>query len=954
MTQITRKLVPMRGLILLLTVTLGAGLVLVGCGDDDTATTPAPAPPPPPPPPAPEPEPEPEPEPVAPATPTGLMVSATTETSITWTWDAVEGVIGYAVQVSADEMFDATDTIHPTAEATFTASPLPPETSVFIRVAAAGGTLEAPLLSAWTTHVTGMSAMPPPPPPAPMAPATPTGLMSESGEGSISWSWDAVEGADGYAVQVSMDEMFDDTDETTYTTETTHSVADLGYGEARFARVASTSGMGDDMLTSMWTTHTTGMSAAAPPPPPAPEAPAAPTGLTSESGDGSISWSWEAVEGADGYAVQVSMDEMFGDEETTYTMETTHSVADLGYAATRYARVASTSGTGDDMLMSGWTTHVTGTSAMAPPPPPPAAIEVAFSLSEDADDQNFMVALDGGDEETAMAKVNTGIMVESNVTVIITPNWIDGAAGVTVMAMDDNNMPFAYVDWGRLQADVVSDGATFMVQRATVGANQEMEPTGDVKYVTCGPFECANGMDAPDVTIENSMACTMWEPTLELQVGLIDNSLDTHSGAAYILDDDGDAEGDQTVEEVTVFDGLDLGWHYTSSLDVDITHDLAVVSDEGAAKKTSSTKSLPVGSIGKIQLGQTGDANLQIYYALSASPDETITGASDGVNVDVGSCQPAEDETLWDYNDNLVSRISKPDDCFRLTVDHGLARNYLDAYTVEFDPNGADVAWGEIAWEAWEKLTCAPMDFSAMEQVDVCAMFEEEVDRLPTPDAVPVLTTEADATEQSNIVDAELTLAGFNLEFEDAADSRHRFVAMWYGRTKTDGKAEMPPPNLYATVVDDGETDHDDAHTADMVSGYDATVWVKTLDKDFDPIYGDLGKVDLGGNDKADTFETTDDSNACSADDGGTAKGAKVDNGTLCDADGVEIETTVTFPLGLGYGCDAVEKTYTLTCDWSTRGNRTNAVGGGVTALTAAGEDGEGGNVDDFVSCEVE
>ena len=77
---------------------------------------------------------------------------------------------------------------------------------------------------------------------------------------------------DGYAVQVSTDEMFDDTDETTYTTETTHSVADLGYGEARFARVASTSGMGDDMLTSMWTTHTTGMSAAAPPPPPAPMA----------------------------------------------------------------------------------------------------------------------------------------------------------------------------------------------------------------------------------------------------------------------------------------------------------------------------------------------------------------------------------------------------------------------------------------------------------------------------------------------------------------------------------------------------------------------------------------------------------------------------------------------------------------------------------------------------------
>ena len=295
------------------------------------------------------------------------MVSATTENSITWTWDAVEGVIGYAVQVSADEMFDETDTIHPAAEATFTAAPLPPETSVFVRVAAAGGTLEAPLLSAWTTHVTGTSAMPPPPPPAPMAPATPTGLMSETGEGSITWSWDTVEGADGYAVQVSTDEMFDDMDDTTYTMETTHSVGDLGYGETRFARVASTSGMGDDMLTSMWTTHMTGMSMAEPPPPPAP----------------------------------------------------------------------------------------------APDP-----VEVTFSLSEDADSQHFLVADDDDDEATAKADVNSEIMVASNASAIITPMFVDGANGVSVSEGD--NMPFGRVSWGLLQSDVLSDGATFMVQRATI------------------------------------------------------------------------------------------------------------------------------------------------------------------------------------------------------------------------------------------------------------------------------------------------------------------------------------------------------------------------------------------------------------------------------------------------------------------------------------------------------
>ena len=68
-------------------------------------------------------------------------------------------------------------------------------------------------------------------------------------------------------------------------------------------------------------------------------------------------------------------------------------------------------------------------------------------------------------------------------------------------------MPFAHVDWGALQADVVNDGVTFMIQRTMMGANQEMEPTGDVAYVTCGPFECADGMAAPELMRPDSQAC---------------------------------------------------------------------------------------------------------------------------------------------------------------------------------------------------------------------------------------------------------------------------------------------------------------------------------------------------------------------------------------------------------------------------------------------------------------
>ena len=115
----------------------------------------------------------------------------------------------------------------------------------------------------------------------------------------------------------------------------------------------------------------------------------------------------------------------------------------------------------------------------------------------------------------------------------------------------------------------------------------------------------------------------------------------------------------------------------------------------------------------------------------------------------------------------------------------------------------------------------------------------------------------------------------------------------------------------------------------DMVRGADGGVWVAALDDDYDPIYGDLGKVSIDGDDEADNFADDDDSFECTADDGGSAAtGAKgVDaNSTLCDASDVEIATSVTFPLGLGYGCDPIKVEYTLTCDWSSRGNRTNSV----------------------------
>ena len=110
MKSLTGKFTSVGGWAPLLALLLGAGLMISACGDEEvpTPTTPAPAPAPTPTP-TPTPTPPPDPEPTGPATPSNLRVSAATSSSITWTWDAVEGVLGYQGQFSTDTTFTDSD-----------------------------------------------------------------------------------------------------------------------------------------------------------------------------------------------------------------------------------------------------------------------------------------------------------------------------------------------------------------------------------------------------------------------------------------------------------------------------------------------------------------------------------------------------------------------------------------------------------------------------------------------------------------------------------------------------------------------------------------------------------------------------------------------------------------------------------------------------------------------------
>ena len=196
MKSFTGKFSSVRGWALLLALLLGAGMIISACGEEEVPapTTPAPAP-------APTPPPAPEPEPTGPATPENLRVTGTTSTSITWSWNAVEGAIGYQGQFSTDATFTETDpTFIIVAPATsHTVSNLGGSTTGHFRVRSGTGTALTDLTySEWTDGVSGTTAAPPPA----TALAAPDNVeLGDRNDDSITLEWDRVADAATYEVE---------------------------------------------------------------------------------------------------------------------------------------------------------------------------------------------------------------------------------------------------------------------------------------------------------------------------------------------------------------------------------------------------------------------------------------------------------------------------------------------------------------------------------------------------------------------------------------------------------------------------------------------------------------------------------------------------------------------------------------------------------------------------------
>ena len=528
------------------------------------------------------------------------------------------------------------------------------------------------------------------------------------------------------------------------------------------------------------------------------------------------------------------MDEMFGaDDQIVPTVETHIEVGPLPPMTSVYVRVAAAAGTLEAPILSDWSTHVTGMTAMPPPPPPPPAapdVMVTFSLSEDADSPHFLVADDDDDEATAMASVNTEIMVESNSTAVITPMFVDGATGVSVDAMA-GNMPFTYVSWGLMQSAVLSDGATFMVQRTTVGANQEMEPTGDVAYVTCGPFECMEGMDAPDLSIADSGVCTDWDPTVEIQVGKVDNDVIQADDITDVADG-----GSVETDGVNDNDGVDLGIVTSSNdLEMNVKH---VFSGVANGTNTSETVKADKGS----------NKTLAMAAVASIYVDED-TDDADTVGID--------EEAVCDNSYDAGSLTDKPKGCFRLRgpgaggADISKSADYLSGWSIELSPVGGDVSWGRVDWDddPFEDLTCGDADpIMVADHVDICEMFDAEVDLATGKGWTPTVVFESETADNTAGDTTDNTVVMWKATTAKGSGTS-MFKTVWFddnlnGKIAKDATSASNKRPMQGDGTVTADNMHDLYNQNDR-DGNITAIWEFLTDADGDLTSGDLGKVDL-------------------------------------------------------------------------------------------------------------
>ena len=847
----------------------------------------------------------------------------------------------------------------------------------------------------------------PAPAPAPPAPAQPDpvgvpgGLtVSATGEDFIEFSWEAVEGASGYHIQMSLTEG-DFSSAMMNTVEATMHRFTVAPSTTAYARVRATM----DDRESDWSDAVMGMSMAAS------LTLGTPMPEVSSTGPDHIEWSWDAVANALAYQVRVA-DSMDGLDMATAEITTarTHRVT-AAAETTMYISVRAAAGPPTSPVVGDWSAPVMGTSDVAPMPfvvsmtPPEAGADSACSGQAFCPDS-------GTDPEKAMASVNSRMMVMSSHSAQVSAMFVEDAGAVALN--EGVNTPFTNVAWSAMQAAVANDGVTFMFQRVTTGAGQEPTAMGDAMYITCGPFRCSDAADeapaAPDITIADSAACTEFDVNLDLVLGLGYNGRDF----------DEERDGDHYDGNV----GIDVGWVYTSTAGASVVHEFEGVVGGSAGgnlrvpgatiSKTSTPKALDMGR------GTTTSTAARNYFGGSGRGTEINNTEAGPIRNGPMDCftTAAGTNSQYDYSKiggdaGLRGALQKPQDCFRIitggrvepTEATTVRRNHLPGYKVHVTPN-ASVTWAgsSVAWakgtDPFEGLDCESVTFSAADQApDLCESYREQVrsfwgtgvsgNTAPftfqylltsayslTSRTVDTSTSAATAVSDAkklvriNVLSKRFPNYTTDTAFTSANLSENHsrlrraddsmWTSLWLvdsargttGRDGTVADADLYRPNSGDTSIKGayvGAFGSDDIHDDTTGGSWEdmRPVWtVDLIDGDGDPKYGDFGKVDFqhtsragtAGRHRADNYpDTNADAYACSDDDG-----------TGCDAT-VEFDASVSFTLYPDTDDCTETIDFSFTCTWDADGDedRTGDASGATAATIGAL------NLGNFVSCKA-
>ena len=833
--------------------------------------------------------------------------------------------------------------------------------------------------SSTTTPAPAPAPSPSPAPPAPDPVGVPGGLkVTATGSDFLEFTWEAVEGATGYEIQLSLTEG-DWTAVATATVTTTMRRFPVAAATTGWARVRAREGERQ----SAWSGTASGTTAAAPVPP---LVLAAPSPVVSSTGPDHIEWSWDAVADAQAYQVRVAATREGLDAATSQiTAETMHRV-DAEPEMEMFLRVRAAAGTPESPVVSDWSDAVAGMSEAAPTPfvvsmGPPEA-----DADKDCSGQAFCP--DSGTEaETAMASVNTKMLVSLSDPARIRPLFVEGAAGIPVEA-GEGMTPFAYLEWNALQAAVVRDGVTFEFRRMTAGAGQEAMPTGDARYITCSPFRCSEAAaempEAPEVTTDDAAVCREFEVDFELVTGIRD-----YHGAYRFPTRNPDRQLYRS--------GVDIGWEYTLSHPAKLTHEFTTIPADTpsgtmtvpgfALTVTSEPRSLdmtpaasgPVNIFGGPANRDTGSVFVAGYSQDNPGPLRWNTCHPDSnlqwANLDYIS--------YWGVNRSLHADrddvgLTRPEHCVVLITEGiyelpaaGAGANYAryhEGYRLHVDPQvgvswiGSAVDWGDD--DPFEDLQCERVTFPAIDQLDVCGDFQAEArdfwgNGLDGQYRVEYRLSGSDNTNGKihhlvvrNRAEPPVG-AGSDQHHWEYRPRGSRHARMWLvderpgdGQdTGIDGtRLDKDLYRMYALTWNENDMQARERWTGGAPATNGVIDWrpimsLKLEDEDGDPLYGDFGKIDMVNA----AGDPGSDGRAENMDDPDAAR--------CTDADGPGCDSVQDFELSGTFTRikDTNECTFTaevsLTCTWDADGDGRRE---GNTAFDTDIENGE----NRFVRCE--